>query len=58
MTPLDKLGSLPEQNQGLREGITLEHLRELATALTDVRAAAELNEARQALFSRAPHRTV
>jgi transposase InsO family protein len=57
MTPLDKLASLPEENQGLREGITLEHLRELATALTDVRAAAELNEARQALFSRVPSRT-
>jgi transposase InsO family protein len=57
MTPLDKLASLPEENQGLREGITLEHLRELATALTDVRAAAELNEARQALFSRVPSGT-
>jgi len=57
MTPLDKLVSLPEQNQGLREGLTLEHLRELATALTDVQAAEELNEARAALFKRVHSRT-
>ena len=57
MTPLDKLASLPEANRGLREGITLQHLRELATALTDVQAADELNEARLALFRRVPART-
>lgn len=57
MTPLDKLASLPEASRNLREGITLEHLRELATALTDVQAAEELNEARQALFRRVPART-
>ena len=57
MTPLDKLASLAEANQGLREDITLDHLRELATALTDVQAAEELNEARQALFKRVPART-
>lgn len=34
MTPLDKLASLPVEHQGLREGMTLAHLRELATALT------------------------
>ena len=48
---------MPEQNQSLREGVTLEHLRELATALTDVQAAEELNEARAALFKRVPSRT-
>ena len=57
MTPLDKLASLPEANRGLREGLTLEHLRALATALTDVQAAEELNEARQALFRPVPART-
>ncbi len=57
MTPLDKLASLTEGNAGLREGITLEHLRELATALTDVQAAEELNDARLALFRRVPART-
>jgi hypothetical protein len=57
MTPLDKLTSLAEANRGLREGITREHLRELATALTDVQAAEELNEARLALFHRVPART-
>jgi transposase InsO family protein len=57
MTPLDKLTSLPEANRGLRDGMTLEHLRKLATALTDVQAAEELNEARLALFRRVPART-
>jgi transposase InsO family protein len=57
MTPLDKLASLAEAHRGLREGITLAHLRELATALTDVQAAQELNEARSALFRRVPART-
>jgi len=57
MTPLDKLASLSEAHTFLREGITLEHLRELATALSDVQAAEELNEARQALFRRVPART-
>ena len=57
MTPLDKLASLLDVHTCLREGITLNHLRELATALTDVQAAEELNEARQALFKRVPART-
>lgn len=57
MTPMDKLASLPEAHQNLRAGMTLEHLRALATALTDVQAAEELNEARQALFRRVPART-
>jgi transposase InsO family protein len=57
MTPLDKLASLPVAHTCLREGITLEHLRELAMALTDVQAAEELNEARAALFKRVPART-
>lgn len=57
MTPLDKLASLPDVQACLREGITLEHLRELATALTDVQAAEELHEARAALFKRVAART-
>jgi transposase InsO family protein len=56
MTPLDKLASLPEAHKHLREGITLEHLHELARALTDVQAAEELNDARAALFRRVPAR--
>ena len=55
--PLDKLASLPEANQGLRAGMTLAHLRALAMALTDMQAAEELNDARQALFRRVPART-
>jgi len=57
MTPLDKLASLPEAVTFLREGVTLEDLHALATALTDVQAAEELNEARSALFRRVPART-
>jgi transposase InsO family protein len=57
MTPLDKLVSLPQAHSWLREGITLQHLHELATALSDVQAAEELNEARAALFRRVPART-
>lgn len=56
MTPLDKLTSLPQAQQYLRPGITLEHLHQLARALTDVQAAEELNEARAALFKRVPAR--
>ena len=57
MTPLDKLASLPEAHTFMREGITLEHLQAMATALTDVQAGEELKEARQALFKRVPPRT-
>jgi len=52
MTPLDKLASLPEAHTFLREGITLDELRQLAGALTDLQAAQELNEARAELFKR------
>ena len=57
MTPLDKLASLPDAMQYLREGVALEDLHKLARALTDVQAAEELNEARAALFRRVPART-
>jgi len=56
MTPLDKLSALPMAQSCLREGITLEHLHQLARALSDVQAAEELNEARAALFRRVPNR--
>jgi transposase InsO family protein len=57
MTPLDKLASLPQVHEFLREGVTLEHLQQLAHALSDVQAAEELNEARAALLRRVPART-
>ena len=56
MTPLDKLSSLPNVAQYLRKDLTLEELRQLACALSDVQAAEELNEARAALFRRVPAR--
>jgi hypothetical protein len=52
MTPLEKLASLPKAASYLRPGVTLLELQQLATALSDVQAAQELNEARQALFDR------
>ncbi|CAE6872534.1 hypothetical protein R75465_08380 [Paraburkholderia aspalathi] len=57
MTPLDKLASLPDAETFLREGITLDELRQFACALTDLQAAGELNEARAALFRRVDKRT-
>jgi major membrane immunogen (membrane-anchored lipoprotein) len=56
MTPLDRLASLPDVHACLRQGITLEHLRELATALSEVQAAEELNAVSAALFQRVPAR--
>ncbi len=56
MTPLDRLASVPQAQSYLRAGITLEHLYQLAHALTDVQAAEELNDARAALFRRVPSR--
>ena len=57
MTPLDKLASLPDAGQYLRQGIALVELYKLARALTDVQAAEVLNGARAALFRRVPART-
>lgn len=57
MTPLDKLASLPEATAFLRQGVSLQDLHALATALTDIQAAEELNGARLALFRRIPART-
>ena len=57
MTPLEKLSSLPNAAGYLRAGVTLPELHRFARALTDIQAAEELNEARQALFRRADTRT-
>jgi len=56
MTPLDKLASLPDAAQFLRADTTLAELHKLACALSDIEAAQELAEARQALFKRATAR--
>jgi transposase InsO family protein len=50
MTPLEKLASLPDANRFLREGITLDGLLELARAQTDVQAARQVREAREAML--------
>ena len=56
MTPLEKLARLPKAKSFLRKGITFKDLYALATALTDVQAGQELNEARAALFKRTASR--
>lgn len=57
VTPLDKRASLPVAASSLQPGVTLQGLQQLARALTGVRDAEELNEARQGLFRRAATRT-
>ena len=57
MTPRDKLASLPDAATFLRQDVTLLERHQLATALTDVQAAEELNGAHHALFRRVPART-
>ena len=56
MTPLEKLASLPKAKRFLRKGQTFKNLFALATALSDVQAGEELNEARRDLFKRLPRR--
>jgi transposase InsO family protein len=49
-TPFEKLASLPGAALFLRPGITLDHLRATATAISDNAAAELMNQARQRLF--------
>lgn len=57
MTPLDMLACLPQAAALRREDTTLEASHLLARAPTDVQAAEELNDARNALFRRVPRKT-
>ena len=50
MTPYEKLLSLKEPGQYLKEGITLKQLEEKAQSMTDNEAARQLQLAREALF--------
>lgn len=50
MTPYDKLKSLPEASQHLREGWTFEALDAIAHDISDNEAARRLNKARHELF--------
>ena len=50
MTPFEKLKSLPDAQQYLRPGVTIQALEEEAGAMTDLEAAAILNQARAKLF--------
>jgi len=51
MTPLEKLASLPNAAEYLREGVTLDALHKQACAMTDLHAAQTLNQANAALFN-------
>lgn len=51
-TPHEKLKSLPSAALYLKPGITLQHLDQLAHAMTDSQAAELLNQQRKALFAR------
>jgi len=50
MTPYDKLKSLPDASQYLKEGLSFEYLKDLAHAMSDNEAASQLNRARAELF--------
>ena len=50
MTPYDKLRSLPDAEQYLREGIIFERLDERAFEISDNEAARRLNQAREQMF--------
>ena len=52
MTPLEKLASLPDAQQYLREGVTIQGLQAQARASCDVQAGQALNAARAKLFER------
>mgnify|MGYP003396619872 FL=1 len=50
MTPYEKLKSIPEASQYLKDGVTLEQLNARAAEMSDNDAALALNNARKKLF--------
>ena len=58
MTPYDKLKSLPHANNYLKLGASFEILDKLAYHISDNRAAAQLQRARQKLFKTIHGRTL
>ena len=50
MTPYEKLKSLPEANQYLKDGVTLKKLDDIARTMTDNQAADHLQQQRTLLF--------
>lgn len=57
MTPYDKLKSLPHASGFLKPGVTFEALDQIANAVTDNEAAAQLNAARKELFQAIDHQS-
>ena len=58
MTPYEKFQSLEEPEQYLKEGITLNQLKDKAEAMTDNEAARQLQRARETLFQTVHERQV
>ena len=50
MTPCDKLKSLSNANQNLKQGVSWKHLDCLAEEMSDNEAARRMNKAREILF--------
>ncbi len=50
MTPYDKLKSLPNANQYLKQGMSWQYLDDLAGEMSDNEAAKQMNKARERLF--------
>jgi len=50
MTPYEKLKSLPDTEQYLMSGTTLEQLDEIALSISDNEAGKQMNEAKRKLF--------
>lgn len=57
MTPYDKLKSRPHASDFLKSGVTFEGLDEIANAVSDNEAAAQLNAARKKLFQSIDHQS-
>ena len=57
MTPLEKLASLPDADDFLRKGITLDPLKQQARSQTDVEAARQVRQARERLMSKVADQT-
>jgi hypothetical protein len=52
MTPYEKLKSLPNTREYLKEGVSFETLDKEAVAITDLECARQLNKARTELFKK------
>ncbi|HDR9512205.1 hypothetical protein C5615_38385 [Burkholderia cepacia] len=52
MTPLEKLASLPDADDFLRKGITLDQLKQQARSQTNIESARQVRQARERLMGK------